>query len=270
VFQTWADSGPTTISMARALVRKIPSDPSSQAEADSALATQVLAYRGRVSEAVGLGDNNLPILLELALIGTVPAERVERALRSSAAGAAEIPLEAAPWWRARRNTTALRRIATRGGPGGADARTMAAELNASAYLALARRDSAGALRAFTILTDTIFPGSSVKSYTMGVLDRARLLAATGALDEARRVYQRVLVTAPSPGPARVVMRLELGELAEGQGMRELALECYRFVAAIWHSADSVLQPYVTRARAGLARLEPRPPADAAPAIRQGS
>ena len=142
---------------------------------------------------------------------------------------------------------------------------MAAGLNASAYLALARRDSAGAIRAFTILTDTIFPGPSVGRYTMGLLERARLLAATGALDEARRVYQRVLVTRQSPGPTRVLMRLELGELAERQGARELALECYRFVAAIWHSADPVLQPYVARARAGLARLEPQPPADSPPA-----
>ena len=259
VFQIWADSGPTTISMARALVRKIPTDPSSQGEADSALSAQVLAYRGRVAEAAGLGDNNLPILLELALIGAVPAERVERPLRSSAARAGEIPLEAAPWWSARRDTAALRRIAARAGRGAADARAMAAGLNASAYLALARRDTAERASGVHNTHGYNLPWVFVRRYTMGLLERARLLAATGAVDEARRVYQRVLVTAHSPGPTRVLMRLELGELAERQGARELALECYRFVAAIWHSADPVLQPYVARARAGLARLEPQPP-----------
>ncbi len=270
VFHIWADSGPTTISMARALVRKIPADPSSQGEADSALAAQVLAYRGRVAEAVGLAGNNLPVLLELALIGAIPAKTVERPLRSSATRAGEMPLEAAPWWAARRDTAALRRMAVQGGPRAADPRALAAGLNASAYLARARRDTAKALQTFETLTDTIFPGPAVARYTMGPLDRARLLAATGALDEARRVYQRVLVTAYSPGPARVLMRLELGELAERQGARELALECYRFVGAIWHSADPVLQPYVARARAGLARLEPQPGTDSPTAGKQPS
>ena len=96
VFQNWADSGPTTISMARALVRKIPTDPSSQGAADSALAAQVLAYRGRVAEAVGLGDNNLPVLLELALIGAVPASE------SSARCDRPLPGQARYPWRRRR------------------------------------------------------------------------------------------------------------------------------------------------------------------------
>jgi serine/threonine-protein kinase len=265
MFQNWADSGPTTISMAHALVRKIPRFPSSGDKADSALAAQVLAYRGRVAEAVGLGDSNLPILLQLALIGAIPAKRVERPLRSSLAQAGEMPgeppLEAAPWWAARRDTAALRQIAARGGRPSANPLALAAGLNASAYLALARGDTASALRKFETLTDTIFPDFPVGGYTMGVLDRARLLARRGALDEARRVYQRVLVTADSPGPAKVVMRLELGELAERQGRRDEALESYRFVTAIWHSADSVLQGYVARAQAGLARLESQPAGD---------
>jgi hypothetical protein len=260
--------------MARALLRKISTDPSSQAEADSALAAQVLAYRGRVVEAVRLGDNNLSILLELALIGAIPAKRVERPLRLSAAQADEMswepPLEAAPWWAARRDTAALRHIAARGRRPGVDALALAAGFNASAYLALARQDTVSALRTFETFTDTIFPDFAGRGYTTGLLERARLLAGTGAVDEARRVYQRVLVTAYSPGPTTVLMRLELGELAERQGARELALECYRFVAAIWHSADPVLQPYVARARAGMARLEPRPPADSTPDGSQGS
>jgi tetratricopeptide (TPR) repeat protein len=266
VFQTWADSGAPTLSMARALVRKIPTDPSAQGGADSALAAQVLAYRGRVAEAASLGGNNLPVLLELALMGAISAEQVERSLRATAARAGEMPLEAAAWWGARRNTPALRRIAARSGREGVTPDAVAAGLNASAYLALERRDTASALRALTTLTDTLFPGLTVGRYTAGLLERARLLAATSALDEARRVYQRVLVTSYSPGPMRVVMRLELGELAERQGAQELALDCYRFVVTIWHSADTVLQPYVARARAGLSRLRPnRPPIPLLPA-----
>jgi serine/threonine-protein kinase len=269
-FQSWPDSGPTTISMARALVRKIGTDPSAQGKADSALAAQVLAYRGHVIEAGGLGDNNLPVLLELGLIGAVSAKRIERALRSPATRAGDMPLEAAPWWATRRDTAALRRIAARGEHPGVNARALAAGLNASAYLALARRDTARALRSFMILTDTLFPGSLMASYTMGVLERARLLAAIGDLDQAWRLHEGVLGTAASPGPARVVMRLELGELAERQGRRDEALELYRFVTAIWHSADPVLQGYVARARAGLARLEAQPSADSSTTGKQPS
>jgi len=261
-FQTWADSGPTTISMARALVRK-PAESSAQGAADSALATQVLAYRGRVAEALSLGANNLPILLELALIGAAPARMVERPLRSRAARGGDIPLEAAPWWAARRDTAALRALAARAGPRPGDARAIASRLNASAYLALARQDTASAFRWLMVLTDTLFPASIRGRYTMGVLERARLFAAAGDLDQARRLYEAVLGTAPSPGPARVVMRLELGELAERQGRRDQALESYRFVTAIWHSADPVLRPYVVRAGAGLTRLSRANPDSAA-------
>ena len=269
-FQAWPDSGPTTVSMARALVRKTGKDPSTQGRADSALAAQVLAYRGRVVEADALGDNNLPVLLELELIGAVPAKRIERALRSSAPRAGDMPLEAAPWWATRRDTAALRRIVARGGPGAEDAIGLAAGLNASAYLALARRDTVGALRSLSILTDTLFPAAVLGGYTVGALERARLLAATGDLDQARRGYEGVLGTVPFPGPARVVMRLELGELIERQGRRDEALESYRFVTAIWHSADSVLQGYVARARAGLGRLEAPSGADSAAARKRPS
>jgi hypothetical protein len=59
----------------------------------------------------------------------------------------------------------------------------------------------------------------------------------------------------------VLMRLELAELAERQGASDEALEAYQFVTAIWRHADPVLQPYVKRAREGIARLASEPRAD---------
>jgi hypothetical protein len=63
----------------------------------------------------------------------------------------------------------------------------------------------------------------------------------------------------------VLMRLERAELAERQGAREEALDAYQFVTAIWRHADLELQPYVKRAREGIARLasEPRQGASSA-------
>ncbi len=38
------------------------------------------------------------------------------------------------------------------------------------------------------------------------------------------------------------------------GNRETATRSYAYVADVWRNADSLLQSYVTEARAGLARL----------------
>jgi len=249
------DTGPTTVSVARALLRKGHNDPLAFAPADSGFAAQVLAYQGYVAEAVRVGGNNFGILVQLALLGAVPAERIERVL-SASAPPDEVPFEAPAWWRARGDTVALRRMALRRG----DA---AARLNASAYLALARRDTTSALRALTTLTDTGFPGFG--GYSVALLDRARLLAATGAVDQARRVYRRQQGAGEFPSLMSILMRLELAELAERQGAREEALDAYQFVTAIWRHADLELQPYVKRAREGIARLasEPRQGASSA-------
>ena len=53
----------------------------------------------------------------------------------------------------------------------------------------------------------------------------------------------------------VLATLELGRVAERLGEREKAIESYRFVTEAWRRADSeLLQPYVSEARAALARL----------------
>ena len=53
--------------------------------------------------------------------------------------------------------------------------------------------------------------------------------------------------------------LERGRVAERLNDRDKAVQCYSFVLDAWRNADPELQPYVTEARDGLARLtgEPR-------------
>ena len=225
-------------------------------------AVQVLGYLGRLAEAASSDVNDglpsfgdLPVLMESVLLGAGSAERVERALRSfrstpndglggpmwcGGVGLGRTPVACGGSWHAQ----------------GAAVETPSyihpTGSTRSAYLALARHDTTGALRAFAKIID-----SDGSDFTVDLLQRARLLVATGKLDEARRQYT---LAVGGDGPLSVVARLELAELAERQGAREQALESYQFVAAIWKHADSVLQPYVARARAGLARLtsESRP------------
>ncbi len=266
MFRGLPDSGATTLSMARALLRKAQAawsatggdeDPASMpAGKDMAAAVQVLAYLGHLTEAdstrvvdglPSFGD--LPVLMEAVLLGADSAERVERDLRSFGSTPDRDPgNQLLPrWYGVRGDTVALRTILARARRSGGDTLVpRSIVLDASAYLALARHDTTGALRAFETLTDSLERGISVDH-----LQRARLLEATGKLDAARRQYSHA---GGGDGPLSVVARLELAELAERQGAREQALESYRFVAAIWKQADSILQPYVARARAGLARL----------------
>jgi hypothetical protein len=223
-------------------------------------AVQGLAYLGHLAEAEstdvvdGLPSfGDLPILMESALLGAAPAERVEGDLRKFRATPDLDPGNplVVRWWGPRGDTVGLRRILARAGRGPADSIVPASVvLDASAHIALARHDTAGALRALATLTDSVGSG-----YTVDHLLRARLLAATGKLDAARRQYSRA---GRGDGPLSVVARLELAELAERQAARELALESYRFVATIWRHADPVLQPYVARARAGVARITANP------------
>jgi serine/threonine-protein kinase len=269
MFIRWPDSGLTTLSMARALLRKAErapgataaADPSAiTAEKDKSLAVQVLAFKGQLAEVErsdvtdGLPSfGDLPPLMEFVLLGAAPAERVERDLRSFRSTPDDEPriLELSRWCGARGDTACLRRILARAKRSGGDTLVPKSVVrDASAYLALARHDTALALRTFTTLIDSVDRGM-----TVDLLQRARLLAATGKLDDARVQYNRA---GEGNGPLSIVARLELAELAERQGAREPALGSYRFVAATWKYADPILQPYVTRARAGLARLTAKP------------
>ena len=48
--------------------------------------------------------------------------------------------------------------------------------------------------------------------------------------------------------------LLLGELEEAVGLKPAAAEAYRKTIGMWERGDSVVQPWVSRARSGLARV----------------
>jgi hypothetical protein len=165
-------------------------------------------------------------------------------------------LRGLPWWLARGDTVSLARFAVRAEQEAAKQTNAIGKLRvrylhsaAIAYLALARADSARALRLFRSIPDTLCL-ANICSY--GKLTEARLLAAAGQTQQAGAVLDQWVWKAE--GPFFVLGRLEQGRIAEGLGERRKAMDSFQFVVDAWRHADPELEPYVREARAGLERL----------------
>jgi hypothetical protein len=127
-----------------------------------------------------------------------------------------------------------------------------------AHLALARADTAEALRRVLALPDSVF----AKDWRVRLL-KFQLLAAAGRDREAAGVFDAAVL--PARSPLWVLSVLERGRIAERRSQRETdvatrgiertkAAECYQFVADVWRHGDPELTRYVAEANAGLARL----------------
>jgi serine/threonine-protein kinase len=122
---------------------------------------------------------------------------------------------------------------------------------ARAYLALARRDTADALRRFATVPDTLCRGGcALDAITYGELltSRGRAAAADSLLD--RRYKPQVTTTSD------VLLELALARAASRAGDLRTAREAYERVADAWAAADSEFQPVVAEARTALARQAP--------------
>jgi hypothetical protein len=115
-----------------------------------------------------------------------------------------------------------------------------------AYVALARRDTASAIRLFAGLTRE--GTASLERLTEGVL-----LARGGRDAEAIRVLDRAFPLGWA-SPLKVLARLETGRAADRLGQRDRALADYQHVLDAWRHADPELQPYVSEARTAISRL----------------
>jgi serine/threonine-protein kinase len=123
---------------------------------------------------------------------------------------------------------------------------------AQAYLALARRDTADALRRFERMPDSLCARCEYL-----IMARQRLQAARG---EDRRVLGDAERWVWYPTATEVSRALDVARAAERLGERERAIRGYQFVVDAWRHADPELQPYVAEARRALGRLtsEPKP------------
>jgi len=266
--QAWPDSGETGLWVARHHRDRMLGEARTAADSEMANRTMVtaLAFRGHLEEARRLGKGPSGwILAPLALLGAVPRDTARAVFGSwlNWKNKQHDPWWALPWWAEQHDTEAiatLGRMATVAlrappVPIAPSGREVAGYLTRAvpAYLALARGDSATALRLFEALPDSACLGEC----ELDALVRAQLLSARGRYrDAARR-----LATAPvldrtwwAISPTRILWELERGRVAERLGDRDAARSGYAFVVAAWLHPDAALQPYVREARGGLARL----------------
>ncbi|HET6577344.1 MAG TPA: hypothetical protein VFG66_03430, partial [Gemmatimonadales bacterium] len=168
-----------------------------------------------------------------------------------------------PWWLARRDTASLARFTARAAGVAREAKSASVAGRArllgalaGAYLTLARHDSAAALLQLESIPDSLCSAGKFSCF-YGNLTLARLLAARSEYRAAGDLLERWWWQGFPDGPMLILALLERGRIAERLGEREKAVESYRFVADAWRRADPELQPYVTEAREGLARLARR-------------
>ncbi|MDQ3698149.1 MAG: serine/threonine protein kinase, partial [Gemmatimonadota bacterium] len=211
----WADSAEMAVMLARELAqRTVALERPDSIFARRRLAAQ-LAYRGHASEAYSvLGTPRSRLLAELALLGAVPpdtAAAIFAAWTRDDRGEASFAL---PWWAARGDTAAIAALALRSAAitsaghnpvTGSRDRYDAAAIQA--YAALARRDSAEAIRQFGALPDTLCLACALDRLT-----KARLFASRGMLREAAALLDERLPTLLSP--TEVMFALERARVSK--------------------------------------------------------
>ena len=261
------DEAEVEVRIAQALAGRLTAAGGSDGEHTCALmqAVEGLQFRGHLREAhrlTALGAHWLrpTVLYNMARFGMVPAE-------SSRAEFARI-LSLAPrtrmsklygWWAADGDTLSIQAYVTQFGATQAARRRPAsgiAMLRASvaagkAYLALAKRDTAAALRQFLTTPDTLH-----ECWYDNRLATVQLLVAVHRYDEAAvRLARRWPGTsACSNGVDDVVWTMERARVFERLGRRAEAAAEYAFVADAWRNADQELQPYVRESHQALTRL----------------
>ena len=240
---------------------------STQANGHGLLAAE-LAFRGHLRESARVvsaqpGLAGWVLFTELALAGAIPAETADayyrrRLSREPLWAPGEEPIQngfmgAPVWWAARGDSASLRQWVERLRQETRRTRIPNAAVPtywlgaAEAYLALARRDTAGAVARFAALPDALGPIWPER------LTQARLLTAMGHEREALAVLDRefpVEIVTGSQG----IWALERARLAEKLGEREKAKTWYGYVVRVWRHADNDLQPTVAEAREALQRL----------------
>jgi hypothetical protein len=285
LIRTWQDSGELAVRLApifaaRPDVRYGPDIPELRSSFlrgfQRHYPAEILAYRGHLKEARRLtGAEVTKTFVDLALVGAIPADTAS-ALMSIWFREPRVEQVHPSWWATRRDTATLvgrlvteekgARIAR--GPYGQWANGLAPPDVASmqsapaltrVFLALARADTADALRRVLALPDSVFAGD----WRVRLLE-FQLLAAAGRDREAAMAFDAVVL--PPRSPLWVLGVLERGRIAERRSQRDSevvnrhierarAVECYQFVVDVWRHADPELQRYVAEAEKSLAGLD---------------
>lgn len=218
-----------------------------------------LTYRGQVREAFrileqGIGPRETRIFSELVLLGGVPDTThpaIGRWARSLTERSAALLL---PWWAERGDHRSIEAFLRRTDSAARRSLNSVQRRDAQyrksvgrAYHALALRDTAGALRLFAAVPDTL-----CLSCYPDRLTRGRLLNARQQYLEAARVLSERLWSLLTP--IEVLFAFERGRAAEGLGDVEAAREAFEFVSKVWAKADPELRVFLTESQAAINRL----------------
>jgi len=270
--KNWGDSAETALRVARLFARpRAGFHLRDTSGLGWRLPAGELAVRGRLREAFGvlLTGNQDSFLnefwwhiyfAELARFGAVPPDSAARVFERWLAANEGWGLLGLGWWANRGDTGSIQNLAhraealARSVPKPADRdfwRYVAAATGP--YLALARSDTAAALKRFASLPDSLCSACYPERLTwVLLLERRREDRRT------RVIVDQELEQLGWVVPSRVLWVLERGRVNERLGNKEKAIVAFRYVSDMWRHADPELQPYVEEAKAALKRLAGEP------------
>jgi serine/threonine-protein kinase len=250
----WADTGETVVRLGR--IMRAGSVGASPRFADSARATRrfatALSLRGHAREALSVRRNE-ELLSMAVLAGEVPLPAADSALLNYVMnGEGCGPCVISLW--GMMGDTAMIHLVTHLGDSIAKLTHPPMEVPliqyalavGHAYLSLARHDSAGALREFTALPDSVCHACGWSWIT-----QAQLLASQGKYAAAAAVLDE---TGVLNVPLGTLAEFERARVAEKLGDKARARDGYAFVAGMWHNGDPFFKRYADEARVGLKRL----------------
>ncbi|HEX6050288.1 MAG TPA: serine/threonine-protein kinase [Gemmatimonadaceae bacterium] len=263
------DSAEVLVRIASVLARNRADSTYTRPEPACAMiqATEGLQFRGHLREAqaltsVGAGLHWLAptVTYNLARFGMLPTDTVRAEFRAALALSPRSKnVKLYRWWATDGDTLAINTYIRDFGTsklGSASGRAMirASIAAGRAYLALARRDTASALRQLLTTPDTLHECWYDNRVTL-----VQLLMAKGRYQEAAARLERRWpgTTGCSNGLDDVVWTMERARVLERLGRHDEAVANYAFVADAWRTADAELQPWVREAHNAMARLRVR-------------
>ncbi len=247
------EAAPFTMALAQTQSERLAANPGLKDSAALATALRFMRAWGGMLDAATVAGLRPGDRSQLAVVGVLPsapvlAEALDLLKREPASMSSMLPLLAAA-----HDTTAIARLAAvfdsldrAGGPGAAGRSTHLRDY-ARAMGALARGDSAAALRGLLALPITKCDGAPCGGYML-----SQLLARAGRDAEAARVLDRWLPLASPQMIGPGAMRLR-AQVAERLGDKATASVWYRRVAARWGGGNEAVRAIVTEAQDGLKR-----------------
>ena len=261
------DSTDLVARLARAIVAKGQIDTLGGLSTHGCVVGQLvsgLQFRGHLREAERLASIDAhglrtKVLYNMARFSMLPVDSSRAEFHRVLALAPKVYVtELYGWWATDSDTAAIRTYIDGFWAAGSRIRTPSADamlraniIAGRAYLALARRDSAAALRVLVATRDTLH-----ECWSENRLAIVRLLVAAGRYREAGQRLERRWpgTTSCSNAVDDVLWTMERARVFERLGRRDEAATNYEFVLAAWRTADPELQPYVRESSAALRRL----------------